>query len=538
MASKTKEEIEKERLRKFLSKAIKGKNIDAILTALATGDGSNARLVEAVNDQLFIVTAEGSGLDSRLADDGVVRPGEIGLSDEVFRSLGIAITARKLVRDLISEVLEIFYGPETSRATSLSTVVEPYFLEDGDNLLITLDDATEAQVVFRSDDFTNINSASAQEVADAITKSFRNQGLSASAVLFNQDTGNFVRIISGTIGPASSLRVTGGKAQNILRFPQIRNTSNTSLTQWTLSLEAGSVIRYTWTGGPNPSVGKIREGDYSNVFGTAFDPLNRGTFNIVNVQGGTIGNAFVDVFNPFGIAEVVVQGTDDAILFFEPIRRTINSETRFTALFQSTPGVLEVFLPATTKIVRRFREGAAHLPPDVTLSSEFQGPFLFNPNEAGVTITENSTELDEVINRGQSFNIVDIKNTVGEIPDDQGFVVFDFGTSSEEGPVRYIGRPSTASLSLDPSHIFEFDHEIDSDITLLSAKNNHTPTENGSDFPVFLTGSVSGRIFAEQLLQELTATGIILIITVVFPGDIGLGKFGTPNSDKFFVWGV
>lgn len=533
----TKEELEKNRLRKFLNKAIKGKNIDAVLEALATGDASNARLIESVHDQLFIVSAEGQFLDSKLADNGVVRPGDVGLSDEVFRSLGIAISARKQVRDLIAEVLEVFYGPETARATSLTGLVEPYFLEDGDNLLVTLDDSTQAQIVFKSDDFTNINAATAQEVSDAITKSFRNQGLSASATIFNQDTGDFVRLISGTIGPASSLVITGGKAQNVLRFPQIRTTSNTSLTQWTLSIEPGSIIRYTWTGGPNPSVGKIREGDYANVFGSSFDILNRGTFDVIKIQGGTVGNAFVDVFNPVGVAEIVVQGTDSAILFFEPKRRTLNSEARFTGLFQSTPGVLQVFLPATTKIVRRFREGAAHLPEDSTLSSEFQGPFLFNPNEAGSTITENSAELNQEINRGQSFRIVDIKNTVGDIPDDQGFILFDFGTSNQEGPVRYIGRPSATSLALDPSHVFSFDHSVDSDITLISERKSHVPKEDGSDFPAFLTGSVSGRIFAEQLLLELTATGITLIIIVVFPGDIGLGKFGTPNSDKTYVWG-
>ncbi len=537
MATKTKEEIEKERLRKFLNKAIRGKNVDAVLEALSTGDAHNARTAEAVHDQLFIVTAEGQFLDQKLADSGVVRPGDVGLSDEAFRELGITITARKQVRDLISEVLEIFYGPETSRATALTDLVEPYFLEDGDNLLVKLDDSTEAQIIFSSDDFTNINAATAQEVADAITKSFRDQGLSASALVFNQDTGNFVRLISGTIGPASSLVVNGGKAQNVFRFPQIRSTSNTSLTQWTLSIEPGSIIRYTWTGGPNPSVGKIREGDYANVFGTSFDLLNRGTFDVVDVQGGTIGNAFVDVFNPVGVAEVVVQGTDNAILFFQPERRTLNSETRFTALFQSTPGVLQIFLPATTRIVRRFREGAAHIPPDATLSSEFQGPFLFNPDEAGITITENSTELDQEINKGQSFRIIDTKNTVGEIPDDQGFVVFDFGTSNEESPVRYIGRPSATSLALDPSHIFRFDHAADSDITLISDRKSHVPLEDGSDFPAFLTGSVSGRIFAEQLIQELVATGITLIITILFPGDVGLSKFGTENSDKTYVWG-
>ena len=177
------------------------------------------------------------------------------------------------------------------------------------------------------------------------------------------------------------------------------------------------------------------------------------------------------------------------------------------------------------------------MPEDSTLSSEFQGPFLFNPNEAGSTITENSAELNQEINRGQSFRIVDIKNTVGDIPDDQGFILFDFGTSNQEGPVRYIGRPSATSLALDPSHVFSFDHSVDSDITLISERKSHVPKEDGSDFPAFLTGSVSGRIFAEQLLLELTATGITLIIIVVFPGDIGLGKFGTPNSDKTYVWG-
>ena len=211
--AKTSKEKEIERLRKHLNPLIGGPNTDAILESLAEGTSYLVDTVEAVNDSIYIVSAQQRYLDQRLGDKGFVRPANVGLSDEVFREIGIEVTTRKQVRDLMHQLLRIMYGNEFTRATSPSDVFEPYALEDGDNLILQFDGGEIIELVFTESQFQNINSATAQEVADAITKTIRNLGSSGAAFVRDNGDGPKVVIISETDGPASSVAVLGGKAQ-------------------------------------------------------------------------------------------------------------------------------------------------------------------------------------------------------------------------------------------------------------------------------------------------------------------------------------
>ena len=293
-------EDEYKKLRSYLNKVIRGKNTEAILRSIASGPAHLVNNVEAVNDSLYIVTAREQYLDSRLGDKGIVRPAEVGLSDDVFRNIGIEITNRKQVRDLVHQLLRVLYGEIFTRATSNSQEVENFRLEECDNLIISFDGQDPVEMAFTASQFSNINSATAQEVADAITKSLRKLGANGAA--FTQLDGEDLRVVlvSSTDGPSSSVRVLGGKAQNALKFDEIRPTSGDASTQWTITQEAGGTIKATWTGGANPSLGVVKVGDYVNIYGSTFDLANKGTFTIVDASGGTVGNAYVEFENQNG----------------------------------------------------------------------------------------------------------------------------------------------------------------------------------------------------------------------------------------------
>lgn len=281
-------ESEYKRLRKYLNRTIRGKNTDAILRSVASGPAHLVNNIKAVNDSLYIVSAIDKYLDSRLADKGVVRPVEVGLSDDVFREIGIEITNRKQIRDLVHQLLRILCGEIFTRATSASQEVESFFLEDEDNLIISFDGAEPIEIAFAASQFQNISSATAQEVADAITKNIRKIGGNGAAFTREDSNGIKVILISSTDGPSSSVQVLGGKAQNALKFSQIRPTAADPLTQWTFTQGNDGSIRATWSGGNDPKIEKVRIGDYVNIYGSAFNEKNQGTFNITNVQGKTI----------------------------------------------------------------------------------------------------------------------------------------------------------------------------------------------------------------------------------------------------------
>lgn len=534
MATNDELKQQKARLRAYLNPSIRGPNTEAILESLATGAAHMINNVEAVNDSLYIVKAQGRYLDQRMADRDITRPDNVGLSDEVFRDIGIQISNRKQVRDLILNILRIMYGEEFTRATLISSVLEPYSLISGDTISIRYDDEEPVEIVFNSSQFSSIAAATAQEVADAITKEIRRLGRKGSAIAKDDGLGGYVEIISETDGPSSSVRVVGGRAQNELKFDSIRPTSGQPSTQWTMSLSAGGTVRATWTGGSDPSIGKVKKDDYVNIYGAAFNANNQGTFTVTKVQGGIVNDAYFEFENPNGFAQTTLQGTVDGMLFFNPIRTTIVSKKNFATLYQTESRLLEIFMPATTRVVRRERIGSAHIHDSGPSGIGNEGPYIYDTSKGYIIGGEECNTTQEV--DSNSSMIIQVDNAA-DIPDFPGGLIFAFGTSEEEGPVPYIARPSSNVIVVDPSYRFENTHPIGTNISFVAQGYAFEPDQDGTDYPFYITDIVSGRIYAEELINAVAATGINVVITILYPEDVGLGKYGTENSEKYQIWG-
>lgn len=677
MARNTTLQEEYKRLRSLLNPAIRGKVTDAILYALAEKAGVYLiNNIEAVHDQLYISTASERYLDQRLADYNLIRPANVGLGDDVFRNIGIGVINRKQVRDLIERLLETMFGEEATRATSRAAALEPYSLVDGDTLSVRFDGSEPATVIFSTDQFSSISAATAQEVADAITRSLRRQGREGSAFARDDGNGPYVVLISNTVGPQSSVRVLGGRAQNELRFDSARPTSATASTQWTIVSQSGGSTRFTWSGGSDPSLGKVRVGDYVNIYSSAFDPGNNGTFTITDASGGSAGDAYFEIQNPAAVDEIVVQGIDDGVLFFNPLRNTLNTKLRYAAAYQAEQNLLQVFIPATTKVVRRSKRGAAHVhegefiqtatydpgtnqilditapaPGDVSDGQYFTvdspltayyvyfdttganavdpapggrtgvrvdissaasandvasliamsltgtgdfsalssgsflrantasvgstapavnvnvgGAFALSEFQAGTDAAESvvntlNPDWNSANNQGpytydltQPFTVSDIGTTTalaldqssGRVinvsdsslfPDEQGFIILGYGTSHQEGPIPYLARPSNTTLLLSPSYRLTNVHPSGTDVALVASVSPAQISKDGFDYPVYLTDVVAGRLYAEDLVNTVAATGIRVVITILYPSDEGLSRWGTEDSDKVRIWG-
>lgn len=617
------------RLRSYLNPYIKGKTVEAVLTALAQGNAAYLiNNVRAVNDQLYITTASGRYLDERLAEHGITRPPSVGLSDDVFRQIGIEVKNRKQVRDLINNLLNAIFGDEFVRASNQARAFEPYNLQDGDTLIINFDDANTVAVEFNTGDFQNIAAATAQEVADAITKELRRLGFTGTAIAKDDGNGPYVLILSDTIGPASSVTILGGRAQNELKFDAAVPAGGNMSTQWTLSLQPGGIIRFTWSGGANPQLGKLSAGNYVNIFGGGFSSsTNEGSYTIVNAVGGAVNVSYFEVVNPLGSPGVIVQGTDNAVLFFNPIRKTLASRLSYAAVYQPTGRMLQIFLPAATKVIRRGREGAAHLHEDPNISYEllsqpnggdsFQVTFTRNliagadfaigatiaetvtnmaaalASESGIKAYANGSVLNVIqtslsvlligtytgaasisasgpmgdvqslapnqpgpytYDTSQPFTVSNIGTVLAQdldgtmprvitvadasqFPDEQGNIILGYGTQEQEGPIPYIARPSANTLLISPAYNVKNFHANGTDVALVSEKAAPDVSRDGLDYPFYITDVVSGRIYAQDLINSVAATGINIVFTILYPNDIGLGKWGTEYTENPYIWG-
>jgi hypothetical protein len=526
----------KKELRRYLNPSIKGPKTDAVLEAISYPISNLVHNAQSVYDQLYVVTAEGRYLDQLMASKGLRRPESVGLSDDIFRQIGIEVGNRKQVRSLINNILGIVFGDEYVKANADSNFSDPYALQDGDTLIISFDDQEPVTIVFRADQFQNIGNATAQEVADAITKEIRRLGASGAATAIEVESGYIVRLISETAGPSSSVKVLGGRAQNELQFDSIVSVSGAVSTEWKVDKSDSGNIRITWMGGPNPSLGRLNIGDYVNIYGSAFIPENRGTFTITLVNPGIAGEAYFEIENPIGADQTqFLQGDEDALKFFTASRKTLNSKLSYAALYQTESRLIELFIPATTKVVRRENVGAAYLQEQVPSVDGINGPYIWDLSK-GFVIGDEECFTAQVVD-GNSESIISVDDA-SPIPDDQGYLVFNFGTSIEEGPVPYISRPSASNIIINPTYNFKLTHPVGSSISFITQNSAYTPEADGSDFNFYLTDEVSGRFYAEELVELVKATGIRIVVTVLYPNDEGFGKWGTDTSEIEYIFGA
>ncbi len=368
-------------LRKFLSPALAGPGWDALMAGISAGDAYVAATAQKAASQLYKCSASGIYLDRILSDDGFPRPANIGMSDRVYRNLGIKTGASKVVIQPLLEALAAYYGDEATRALVIGSNPEPYHLRDGDQLLIQINEGSVIAVDFEADDFGLISAATALEVAAAITSSLRRAGSSAYSLAYKDpDSGlNYVRIFSGALGLGGAVRIRGGRSQNLFMFPTQIETTQAIGTVW--NVQPGTIsngiptdrVRFTYAGtGTSPNVQLVNVGDYVNVFGSVFAAGNHGAFDIVATTA-----TYFEVMNPMGSTQTgLPQAAADDILFFAATKKTIQSQPRMATAIQGSASTVDVILPATTDAIERVPNSGAYLhqQPSIDILSGSRGP--------------------------------------------------------------------------------------------------------------------------------------------------------------------
>lgn len=352
-------------LRKHLNPALKGKGWNALIKAIATGEQRNRDSAASAFDQLFLSTASGSYLQRKAGDNGVQRPMNLGMPDTLFRQYAIEYTNDKLTEPSLLKILEVFYGQEAVRASSTTGPAQPYAVKDQDTLNLLIDERIVVNVIFSSADFTVNGMCKSIEVAAAITRACATAGSNAYAVsrFDPQDGVVRVRIYSGSLGLGSSVRVTGGSAQNVLRFNTALDLiDGGNLPQWTVTVDTASG-KQRWVGTAGFNAPQLQIGDYVNVYGNQFQPLNRGTFTITNVFYGYPSGSLVQFFeivNPFGASEATTQTGLADVAFYRPIRNTIYSGAARSVIISQPAEEIDIVLPATSQAVGRSAGLAAY----------------------------------------------------------------------------------------------------------------------------------------------------------------------------------
>jgi hypothetical protein len=526
-------------IRKFLSQALGGPTTDALIEALAWSDDVNWTNAILAFDQLFKSTASGKYLTRLAANDGLERPKDLGISDDLFRLLAIRLGANKITLQALREVLEIFYGRDALHAYTETTFSEPFSLSSGLDFEWGIDESQTFKVEFSPEWFTNIASASALEISSVLTKVMYDAGSTGFAVsVVDPETGETrVRIYSGSLGLKSFVRVTGGLAQPWLRFDSYKEVyggSAVGLT-WVYSTPTPNMSRMSLTtvGVPLVDVSIVEPGDYL-VISSGVGTITPGTYRVLDVSTEWSGTSYiqrVDLDVDLGFAGSVIQSSNDNYRFFSPTKKTTLNGSRTVVVAQVTPKTISIQIPATTQVVNRSPNTAAYArinnsprPPGDP------GPYVYDPKN-GLAVTAIQTVLSSPLLKSQHYEYVDVVSTA-HFPEGPGYFVLGFGRSIQSSPIKYLKVLSSTRLLVDFGYSVEFDSLAGTTVDCLSARGPWVPVSPADTGNFYLTGSSAGRLAAESTSISAAAAGIELDFTVIFPGDRGVGGEGCPTEGE------
>ncbi len=402
-----------DRLRKFLNESIKGIDTDSVLYALSYGDDLLDNNSQAAVQNMFLATAKAEFLDYLASNVGVVRPGNIGISDDSLRDVAAVFIGYKNTENAINDLLKIYFDVYRTNAFVETSNYEDFALADEDNLLLKID-GVDAEVVFYSSYFDNIATTPAVEVANYFNNYFLDMKLNAIATVFFDTlvSSYTVRLISKTQGAAGSIEILGGTAQKALNFPQRLETTQDATTQFSISSPSNGLMRLTWTGGQDPDLDLLDQYDYVIISGVGFNSYNKGTFSVTNVVSGPEDYSYFEVENVDCVNQTLTLTVDSDILFFNTVKSTVSSQDQYAAIYETTPGEIDLIIPASTSIVERTPTTGGSYLTEVSYSFVTSVTTGF---ELGETVIDTSSKASGIVTSIDGLTVVlgDVQQTLG-----------------------------------------------------------------------------------------------------------------------------
>jgi len=328
-------------------------NWKAVVEALGEQDQNAADLVSQVRKQFFIKTASRPYLDRLASNNKIARPRLVGMDDTSFRQyIPVLSYQPKQVKLIIDKLLDIFFFKESTTAFVTSTTFEPFALNDGWELELSVDEQYFDRVVFKSSDFTNINAASANEIVATINRQAKY--LYATSYYDSITKNTFIRFFTNTIGSKGSLRITGGRANIALKFDGfINDAGNGSNTEW-LVTKIGNEITFKYVSGANPGIDKLQEEDLIIIN----MPENNGSFVIKSVD---LVESSIKFNSIFGSTGVFTQTNENNMKFIRPQKFVAYLNPRRAIVWETTSGELTVEMPTSPPVVKRSLKGSIHI---------------------------------------------------------------------------------------------------------------------------------------------------------------------------------
>jgi hypothetical protein len=149
--------------------------------------------------------------------------------------------------------------------------------------------------------------------------------------------------------------------------------------------------------------------------------------------------------------------------------------------------------------------------------SRITGSYLWDL-AAPFVLASDLAECQTEIQAGKIVRLLDISDNT--ISSSGGFVMFDYGLNTQEGPVRYLYKPTNTTIAIDPSYVFKYNHDVGSSIVALRTKGAHVMSNNGDEYAPYVTDPSEARIILEELIRSVKSAGIFVNFLIRYPEQL------------------
>jgi len=392
--------------------------INALIQGFAEADEEICTQLANCKAQLFVKTASGQYLTRLAASQGVERPQNLGISDEMYRNLvpNLSLKSRQ-IRKTFYDTMDVFWGVLYSRANVTSLNYAPFNVSTNDKISISINGATAQVIKVLAGDLVSSGAATAAEMITILSRLKKG----TPSIITDEITGKeYINIRTDAVGMVGSVEV---------------------------------------------------------------------------VTSSMLGSSKFDL--PVGKYE----------LWQQSLR---------TVIYEINPNEITIEIPAAINILDDSLLNSHHIHADATIESPvapnngvWQGSFINNPSTGynNKTVSSQKAKIQQLIKKGEVRTYVNVDATTS-FEETTGELIFDFGMSTEEYPVKYRGIQAGNVVLLDPSYVFQYVHQIDSTINVLT-------TGTGTEYNIYIPSVIDARTIIQTILESLAAAGVIVNFVIM-----------------------
>ncbi len=149
--------------------------------------------------------------------------------------------------------------------------------------------------------------------------------------------------------------------------------------------------------------------------------------------------------------------------------------------------------------------------------SRIIGSYIWD-QAAPFVLSHHTAEISDAIQAGKIVRL--INTTSNDMATDGGFLIFDYGRANQEGPVRYLYKPTSGTIALDPSYTFKHSHPAGSPIVAISRKGPHQMSNNAAEYSAYITDPSEARFILQELIRSVKSAGIFVNFLVRYPEQL------------------